>query len=48
MKEAEMLRVGDWIADVLEEPDDADLQARVREQVVELCRGFPLPYSPLA
>jgi len=45
MKEDEMRRIGDWIADVLDSPDDADLQTTIRSQVEELCRGFPLPYS---
>jgi glycine hydroxymethyltransferase len=47
MKEEEMRRIGDWIADVLESPDDEELQDRIRGQVEELCRGFPLPYAEL-
>ena len=47
MKEDEMRRIGDWIADVLESPDDEELQDRIRGQVEELCRGFPLPYAEL-
>jgi glycine hydroxymethyltransferase len=47
MKEDEMRRIGDWIADVLEKPDDEELQDRIRGQVEELCRGFPLPYAEL-
>ena len=47
MKEDEMRRIGDWIADVLEKPDDEELQDRIRGQVEEFCRGFPLPYAEL-
>ncbi len=47
MKEDEMRRIGDWIADVLENLDDEELQDRIRGQVEELCRGFPLPYAEL-
>ena len=47
MKEEEMRRIGDWIADVLENPEDEELQEQIRVQVEELCRGFPLPYADL-
>jgi glycine hydroxymethyltransferase len=46
MREPEMRRIGDWIADVLEKPEDEALAARIRGQVAELGRGFPLPYQP--
>jgi glycine hydroxymethyltransferase len=39
---AEMLRIAAWIADVLRAPGDPAVAARVREQVVELCRRFPI------
>jgi glycine hydroxymethyltransferase len=42
MKEGEMRRIADWIADVLESPSDAALQTQIRRQVVELCGAFPL------
>ncbi len=42
MGEEEMERIGDWIAQVLETPEDGDVRARVRLEVGELCRGFPL------
>jgi glycine hydroxymethyltransferase len=46
MREAEMRRVADWIADVLEKPEDEDLATRTRAEVSELSACFPLPYSP--
>jgi glycine hydroxymethyltransferase len=46
MREAEMARIGAWMADVLEKPDDAAKIARIRGEVAELCKQFPLPYTP--
>jgi glycine hydroxymethyltransferase len=48
MREAEMRVIGDWIADVLDQPDDASLATRILGQVAELGRRFPLPYKPPA
>jgi glycine hydroxymethyltransferase len=42
MKEPEMQRVADWIAEVLAAPDDADAIVRIRGSVAELCAAFPL------
>jgi len=42
MKESEMELVGDWIADVLEDPESLEVRSRVRGQVRELCDQFPL------
>jgi glycine hydroxymethyltransferase len=42
MKDAEMQRIGSWIADVLESPTDLDLRKRVRGEIVELTRLFTL------
>jgi glycine hydroxymethyltransferase len=42
MREEEMRRIGGWIHEVLGAPADASLQARVREEVRELCTAFPL------
>jgi glycine hydroxymethyltransferase len=47
MREGEMRQIGDWIADVLEAPEDAALQDRIRAEVVELCGRHPLPYATL-
>ncbi|MCX7915855.1 MAG: serine hydroxymethyltransferase, partial [Verrucomicrobiae bacterium] len=44
MKEVEMEEIAGYIAEVLECPDDAAVQARVREKVRELTARFPLPY----
>jgi glycine hydroxymethyltransferase len=40
--EAEMVRVGHWIADVLEAPADETVLARVAGEVRELCRAYPI------
>ena len=47
MRESEMRQVGDWIADVLEAPEDEALQDRIRAEVAELCGRYPLPYATL-
>ena len=41
-KEAEARRVGNLIADVLDNPNDADNIAKVRAQVAELTKRFPV------
>ncbi|KAB8145106.1 serine hydroxymethyltransferase [Chloroflexia bacterium SDU3-3] len=43
MKEAEMARIADWIADVLSDIGDTEKQARIAAEVRELCAGFPVP-----
>jgi glycine hydroxymethyltransferase len=42
MKDAEMKRIGSWIADILEAPTDIELRRKVRTEVEELTRAFPL------
>jgi glycine hydroxymethyltransferase len=42
MGEAEMARIGDWMADIMERPGDRELRSRIRDEVRELCRSFPL------
>lgn len=42
MREAEMGRIGDFLARVLEAPDDEKRLDAIREEVAELCRQFPL------
>jgi len=42
MKEKEMERIGQWIADVLAAPADASVQKRVAAEVRSLCDSFPL------
>lgn len=44
MKEAEMDAIAGLITEVLERPDDAVLQSRVKEKVRALTGKFPLPY----
>ena len=39
---AEMKRIADWIARILEAPDDAVRGREVEREVRELCAGFPL------
>ena len=46
MREPEMKRIGAWMADVLQRPDDAARIAAIRGEVAELARSFPLPYTP--
>jgi glycine hydroxymethyltransferase len=39
----EMRRIGGWILDALQHPDDAARHERIRGEVVELCSHFPAP-----
>lgn len=43
MKEAEMQRIGGWMADVIEAPEDTKVIERVRGEVLALCAQFPAP-----
>jgi glycine hydroxymethyltransferase len=47
MKEKEMERIGNLIADVLAAPSDASVQRRVETEVRALCDAFPLYASRL-
>jgi glycine hydroxymethyltransferase len=42
MDEDDMRRIGGWIADVLEAPEDEEVQRRVRDGVAELAAARPL------
>jgi glycine hydroxymethyltransferase len=42
MGAAEFKRIGNWIADILENPSDEESTRRVRDEVNELCDAFPL------
>jgi len=42
MGEAEFTQLSDWLCDVLENPRDEKLLAGIREQVIALCRRFPV------
>jgi glycine hydroxymethyltransferase len=46
MKEPEMELVGDFIAEVLRAPEDAEVNAGVKGKIRDLCERFPL-YDPL-
>jgi len=43
MKEPEMIKIGTWIADVLDNIADATVQARVKRDAAELVSHFPVP-----
>ena len=43
MKEAEMKTVGSWILEVLRAPEDTAVLGRVKQEIAELCRSFPVP-----
>ncbi len=43
MKEAEMIKIGTWIADVLDNIADTSVQERVKREAAALVAGFPVP-----
>ena len=43
MREAEMIKIGTWIADVLDNIADTTVQQRVKREAAELVAGFPVP-----
>lgn len=43
MKEAEMIKIGTWIADVLDNPADEAVRERVKRSARELVADFPVP-----
>jgi glycine hydroxymethyltransferase len=43
MKEPEMKQVGGWILDVLRAADDTSTAERVRNEIREMCKNFPVP-----
>ena len=43
MKEPEMIKIGTWIADVLDNIADETVQARVKREAKELVANFPVP-----
>jgi glycine hydroxymethyltransferase len=42
-REAEMVKIADWMDQVVRAPDSADLKKRIAGEVAELCKGFPAP-----
>lgn len=43
MKENEMKIIAKWINDVVENPENTDLKAKVKAEIKDLCKGFPVP-----
>ena len=43
MKEPEMIKIGTWIADVLDDIANTEVQARVKKEAAALVAGFPVP-----
>ena len=43
MKEPEMIKIGTWIADVLDNIADTSVQERVKKEAAALVAGFPVP-----
>lgn len=44
MREPEMIRIADWISEILLDLKDLDARRRVRENVHDLTAKYPLPY----
>jgi len=42
MKEKEMLKIGNWISELIENPDSTDLIKDIRKNVHNLCEEFPI------
>ena len=40
---AEMVRIAEWIDQIVSSPEDQELGARTRAEIAELCRAFPAP-----
>ena len=43
MKEAEMITIGTWIADVLDDITNTSVQERVKREAAALVANFPVP-----
>lgn len=44
----EMRRIGGWIMEALRSPDDVRLADRIRGEVRELCKSFPVPAAAMS
>ncbi len=42
MKESEMKIIGEWISEILLQPEDKILRKKIREKVKEICKDFPI------
>ncbi|TMK54772.1 MAG: serine hydroxymethyltransferase [Actinobacteria bacterium] len=40
---SEMVRIGEWIDQIVTSPNDEELGARIKHEIAELCRAFPAP-----
>jgi glycine hydroxymethyltransferase len=47
MGQSEMQRIGNWMLQALNAPDDEVLHQRIRGEVRELCKHFPVPAAAL-
>jgi glycine hydroxymethyltransferase len=43
MGSSEMMRIANWIGDVVDAPNDERVLTRVRGEVLEMCASFPAP-----
>ena len=39
----EMVRIAEWIDQIVTSPKDEELGARIKAEIAELCRAFPAP-----
>ncbi len=42
MKEGEMRQIADWVAKIIGSPSDSPLKEKIRSEVLELCKRFPI------
>lgn len=42
MKEPEMRLIGEWISKILHNPEDENLRRKIKKEVEELCKKFPI------
>lgn len=42
MKEEEMKQIGSWIIEIMKNPEDAELRAKIKSEVLELTKRFPI------
>jgi glycine hydroxymethyltransferase len=43
MKMKEMAKIGNWVASIIEEPNNRELQKNIKQKVEQLCTEFPIP-----
>ncbi|WP_205847509.1 serine hydroxymethyltransferase [Planctopirus hydrillae] len=43
MKEAEMQQVGQWILQIFKHPEDAVTLGKIRQEICEFCKNYPVP-----